>query len=376
MSAEAPDAGLDPALPFTGERFVPGAKGEIWIEHWHRYHFATRWTRGKRVLDVACGEGYGSALLARHAAHVTGADISDAAIEHAKRTYANLANVEFLCAPCTRLPIADASIDVAVSFETIEHIGEQEAFLEELARVLKPDGVLLLSCPNKLAYSDKRNFVNEFHVKELYRDELAVLLGRHFAHSFWYGQRPSFFSVIAPEAVSIPGMDHSSKPDALCPPNVEGELFETEEARAVEAYNALTDPLYFVVIASLAREALEAQPPIVSVLADRDDWVHRDYQKVMRDVEEYAEARVLLEEQIRNREAAIVTLHGDARILQKAKQQLDEALAQREGTIDALNAEIHARNLAITERDHEINRRRGWRWWLKLPLIRLGLLKE
>ena len=55
-------------LPFTGERFIPGAKGEIWIEHWHRYHFATRWAKGKRVLDVACGEGYGTALLARVAA--------------------------------------------------------------------------------------------------------------------------------------------------------------------------------------------------------------------------------------------------------------------------------------------------------------------
>jgi septal ring factor EnvC (AmiA/AmiB activator) len=144
----------------------------------------------------------------------------------------------------------------------------------------------------------------------------------------------------------------------------------------MEAYNALTDPLYFVVIASRARAPLEAQPPVLSVLADRDDWVHRDYEKVMRDVEDYAEARMLLEEQIRNREAAIVTLHGDARILQKAKQLLDEALAQRESTIDALNNELHARNVAVTERDHEINRRRGWRWWLKLPLIRLGIWKE
>jgi 2-polyprenyl-3-methyl-5-hydroxy-6-metoxy-1,4-benzoquinol methylase len=69
-------------LPFTGERFVPGTKGEIWIEHWHRYHFASRWVAGKRVLDVACGEGYGAALLARRAAHVTGVDLSAAAIEH------------------------------------------------------------------------------------------------------------------------------------------------------------------------------------------------------------------------------------------------------------------------------------------------------
>src|SRR5689334_20789642 len=57
-------------LPFTGERFIPGTRGEIWIEHWHRYHFASRWVAGKRVLDIACGEGYGTALLARRAAQV------------------------------------------------------------------------------------------------------------------------------------------------------------------------------------------------------------------------------------------------------------------------------------------------------------------
>ena len=72
MDSPSPSAGL----PFTGERFVPGARGEIWVEHWHRYHFAAQFARGLRVVDAACGEGYGSALLARHAASVVGADLS------------------------------------------------------------------------------------------------------------------------------------------------------------------------------------------------------------------------------------------------------------------------------------------------------------
>jgi 2-polyprenyl-3-methyl-5-hydroxy-6-metoxy-1,4-benzoquinol methylase len=113
-------------LPFTGERFIPGLKGEIWMEHWHRYHFAARWAAGQRVLDVACGEGYGSALLARGAAHVTGVDVSAQAIAHARSAYADRANLEFVCASCTALPLADASVDVAVTFETIEHIEGQE----------------------------------------------------------------------------------------------------------------------------------------------------------------------------------------------------------------------------------------------------------
>ena len=70
-------------LEFTGERYLPGVAGEIWMEHWHRYHFAASFVAGKRVLDVASGEGYGSALLARTAAHVTGADLSAEAVAHA-----------------------------------------------------------------------------------------------------------------------------------------------------------------------------------------------------------------------------------------------------------------------------------------------------
>src|SRR4051812_38806208 len=116
-------------LPFTGERFVPGTRGEIWIEHWHRYHFASRWVKGKRVLDLACGEGYGSALLARHAQSVTGVDVSPQAIEHARRVYGKLGNADFTVGSATSIPAAGASFDVAVSFETLEHIHEQEQFL-------------------------------------------------------------------------------------------------------------------------------------------------------------------------------------------------------------------------------------------------------
>ena len=89
-------------LPFTGERFIPGTPGEIWIEHWHRYHFASRWAAGQRVLDVACGEGYGCALLARTAREVTGVDVSAAAVAHARAQYRDLANARFVEASCTQ----------------------------------------------------------------------------------------------------------------------------------------------------------------------------------------------------------------------------------------------------------------------------------
>jgi ubiquinone/menaquinone biosynthesis C-methylase UbiE len=350
----------DPDLPFTGERFVPGTRGEIWVEHWHRYHFAARWVRGKRVLDVACGEGYGAALLAREAAHVTGVDVAQPAIDHAKRVYGHVGNAEFVRASCTQLPLADGSVEAAVSFETLEHIEAQEAFLDEIARVLSPDGVLVLSCPNKLEYSDKRNYQNEFHVKELYRDALAALVQARFPHMRWHGQRPSFFSVIAPED----------------PQGAAAQLVEVTEAKPDVAAERLEQPLYFVVVASRSRAALDAVPAALSVLSDREEWMHNNYTQVIGELYDTHHRAVALDAQVARLGEAIATLHGEARQLQDTKEAVDRALAQREASIAGLNAELAARNATLIEKQHEIDRRRGWRWWVKLPLIRLGLMRQ
>ncbi len=342
-------------LPFTGERFVPGTKGEIWVEHWHRYHFAARWCAGQRVLDVACGEGYGTALLAQTAAHVTGADLAEPAIAHARRAYAALGNATFAQAPCTQLPVADASIDVAVSFETLEHIEAQDAFMDELARVLAPGGVLVLSCPNKLEYSDKRDYANEFHVKELYREQLAALVGARFPHVAWYGQRPSFFSVIAPEANGAVG-----------------QLVEVTEAAPAEAAPWLRHPLYFLLVASRDPAALAALPPALSVLSDRDEWVHRNYAEVIRELHRKHHLGIAQEAQIALREQSIATLVADASKLHAAIA-LQEAAIEAQRALAAAQDQLHRAKVAEMER--EIVSRGGLRWWLKHPLVRLGILK-
>ena len=261
-------------LEFDGERFIPGVRGGIWIEHWHRYHFAAPWAAGKRVLDVACGEGYGSALLARQAASVIGVDVAQDAVAHASRTYGGAANLRYLQGSCTSLPLPDASIDVAISFETVEHIHGQEAFMDELARVLAPGGLLVLSCPNKAEYSDRRGFTNEFHVKELYRDELQALVAARFPHLAWFGQKPTFFSVIAPES-----------------PPAAGALVEVAEEDPSRGTALLSEPLYFIVAASRERATLEALRAPLHVLSDRGDWTYRDYEKVMRWMETASKER-------------------------------------------------------------------------------------
>jgi SAM-dependent methyltransferase len=336
-----------PDLPFTGERFVPGARGEIWIEHWHRYHFAAQFATGMRVVDAACGEGYGSALLARAAASVTGADLSAQAVAHARAAYGGIANLSFVEAPCTRLPLADASADLFVSFETVEHIREQEAFVDEIARVLAPDGLLLLSCPNKREYSDRRGFANAFHVKELYRDELAALVARRFPHARWYGQRPSFFSVIAPE-----------------PKAETGHLAEVAEADPARACPALADPLYFLVAASRSMGTLGMLPATLSVLADRDDWVHRDYEKVMRELGITVARGEALEQRVAELERAHAEAVASRDDALAWAGQLESRLAQAERTLSE-------QSRALAGKDLEIARRGGLRWWLKLPFVRL-----
>lgn len=183
-------------MEFTGERFTPECVREIWYEHWHRYAFAAPLCAGGRVLDAACGEGYGSALLAAQAAQVDGVDLSAEAVAHARRRYAGLNGLAFHEADVTRLPFEDDAFDRVVSFETLEHLEAQDAMLAEFRRVLKPGGLLLISSPDKAVYTDKEGNDNEFHVRELYRDELEALLARHFPAVRLLGQKLLFHSAI------------------------------------------------------------------------------------------------------------------------------------------------------------------------------------
>jgi len=109
------------AFPFTGERMVPGQTGAIEAEHLHRYFLARSLCRDKDVLDIASGEGYGSAFLAQTARSVIGVDLDAESVKHACSTYRS-ANLRFVVGEATTLPIDDRSLDVVVSFETIEHI--------------------------------------------------------------------------------------------------------------------------------------------------------------------------------------------------------------------------------------------------------------
>ncbi|WP_191621355.1 class I SAM-dependent methyltransferase [Marinihelvus fidelis] len=247
-------------LEFTGERFTPECVREIWYEHLHRYALAERLVAGKRVLDAACGEGYGSALLARSAASVTGVDVSEDAVAHARGRYGDTANLSFEVADCTRLPFAEQSFDVIVSFETLEHLEAHDDMLAGFRRLLAPGGVLLLSSPDKAVYTDQQGNDNPWHVRELYRDELEALLRRHFPAWRLLGQRLQFQSVIWDMAASGP------------------TLFQRWDGERVDTLDSVgREPVYYLAVAAAADADLPDLGAGLWLFDDAEESVYDHY---------------------------------------------------------------------------------------------------
>lgn len=166
---------------WTGERLETFVNNKNTVDHLHRYAIAKQYTLDKVVLDIACGEGYGTNLMSENAKFVYGVDIDSETITNAQIKYVK-SNLSFQTGSADNIPIQDASIDVVVSYETIEHHDKHDEMMLEIRRVLKPNGVLIISTPDKLFYTDKRNYINEFHVKELYKNEFFDLIGTKFTN--------------------------------------------------------------------------------------------------------------------------------------------------------------------------------------------------
>jgi SAM-dependent methyltransferase len=173
MSAFVTD---DPDLPLTGERTIPGLAEE---NYWFRRHevvyqrLADR-CAGRDVLEAGCGEGYGADLIADVAGHVIGLDYDESTVAHVRARYPR---VDMRHGNLAELPLDDASVDVVVNFQVIEHLWDQAQFVGECRRVLRPGGLLLMSTPNRITFSPGRDTpINPFHTRELNAAELAELL--------------------------------------------------------------------------------------------------------------------------------------------------------------------------------------------------------
>lgn len=331
----------DKELAWTGERYMPEIAGKIFYEHMHRYALCAEFAAGRDVLDIACGEGYGSNILAKTAKSVIGVDISLDAVKHANEIYAkNANNLEYRQGSAAALPFASAHFDLVVSFETIEHLMEQEQMLDEIVRVLKPDGKLIISTPDREIYGKIDGGHNEFHVKELSGPEFRNLLAPRFQYVQMHGQR----------LVTLGWMQSIDVDESL----LAVQPYQVQaDGRVVQALPALPAPIYWVAVCS--HTAPTKLPPSVFVnphddlyMQERD--VLRWASKVDQELREVQQHRQVLSdelEQLRTQYQSHVAALKDAhamelqiqlgRVERKYSHALD-SLRAKQGELDRLMA--------------------------------------
>jgi SAM-dependent methyltransferase len=187
-------------LRFTDERFVPMEKARITHEYYHRYAACLEAGAGKTVLDFACGEGLGSALLASRAAKVIGVDIDPATIRHGNEKYCPVTNATFVVRDGQTIPLAENSVDFIVLFKTIEYMEEHEQLLKEFLRVLHPSGGIIVSRPDREHYNEKPGHTNPYHVQKLTHEQFVCPFRDNSCFVHLYRQRLAIASLVLADA--------------------------------------------------------------------------------------------------------------------------------------------------------------------------------
>jgi GT2 family glycosyltransferase/ubiquinone/menaquinone biosynthesis C-methylase UbiE/glycosyltransferase involved in cell wall biosynthesis len=325
-------------LAWTGERYLPEITGPIRYEHLHRYALCRESVRGKRVLDIACGEGYGAACLARTAESVLGVDVDRDTIAHARQKYLATRNLSFRDGSASRIPLGNASVDVAVCFETIEHIEDHAALLGEIRRVLTPDGLLIISTPDKAVYGHSGTG-NEYHVHELERCAFERLLHAHFRHVRLGGQRLATGSVVFPLGSGNAASEYAAW-------TTEATSRSSTGAGTVE----MKDPVYLIALCSNASPP--ALPP--SVFLDPGDDLHQASEAVARWAQEAEKAREHAEAGYR---AALAEFEVFVHDRDEALDARGRAISERGEARRERDTALAERLMAITERDNAIDER-------------------
>ncbi len=335
-------------LVFTGERVVPGrVESALWEEHVSRYTFAAGFVRGKTVLDFACGSGYGAALLRSAGAdRVLANDVAPEALCYAAEDF-SAPGTTFVAADCLATPFRSEQIDVIVSFEAIEHVASHQRFLAEARRLLKPDGLLILSTPNRRTYSDESGRKpNPYHVRELYLDELREALSDHFSGIKILGQS----TVEGTLLTDISPQEGGGRQGVLLDQHLRSRQSLEERAEQFD---------FFLAVCSVGRlpEALTNLPNhlypgrsqelrglrmrhrrLQREFDDRTRWLQNREQRLLANQGELSERTrwaLALDTRVAERDATIYELQA----------RLDEAAQRARG----LNSRLDERNLRIAE---------------------------
>jgi len=347
-------------MKFTGERYIPIEQGKIRLEHYHRYAIVQDIVKQKDVLDLACGEGYGSSFMANIAQSVVGVDISEEAVQHASTKYIK-SNLNFQQGSATALNFADGTFDVVVSFETIEHLAEQAEMLAEIRRVLRPNGLLIISSPNRPIYSEESGEHNKYHVKELDFNEFNQLLKAQFPAIQYFGQRMLMGSVI---------QDMAGGQDSFRAWHDNGHDLKPSTGH-------LVDPVYFLAVCGVAVSDL---PKIDSsfIYPENIDLIKHyvGLAKWAKSLEQETEERNALikhlQAEVSERSAWGLAQEQDLKERATIIEQLQAQVTERTEWAQALEQESNERNALIKELEDETVRRGEWGLRLDAEISKLS----
>jgi SAM-dependent methyltransferase len=319
-----------------------------------RYAFARRYAEGKRVLDCGCGTGYGTAELAQTATEATGLDLSNDAIEYARAHYAR-PNTRYIAASCLDLPFPADSFDLVVAFEVIEHLAEFRRFIDESARVLFPQGIFIVSTPNKLYYTESRatSGPNPFHEHEFEATEFQAELNRVFPHvTLLIQNRVECFAF-------------ATTPLSPADARIDGDSGSVDQAHffiALCSGTNLPDARSFIYVpqsANLLREREHHIRLLNEELRTTHDWLTQTQEDRNRLLERHTELHESYESQNRwatRLDADLKTAYADLRATVERIEQLQNELAaeQEAGAATAAGyeskvRELEAENVAKTQ---------------------------
>jgi GT2 family glycosyltransferase/ubiquinone/menaquinone biosynthesis C-methylase UbiE/glycosyltransferase involved in cell wall biosynthesis len=322
----------------TDERFSAGHGLQTEIEHFHRYYLARQLAAGKHVLDIACGEGYGSALLAQVAANVIGIDIDAGAVTHAARTYAG-DNLSFRQGTTVDIPVEDASIDLIVTLETLEHFDDHDRFFAEAKRLLRAGGSLIVSTPDRTVYSADGEDENPYHVHELDLAEFRQLIGRHFAHHATFAQRAMVGSVML-------GLDAQG---------AGRQIFDRRRAAEIEASPGLKHAPYLVAICSdaplqIPKDSFYFETSDIHALTREVPWLRAEI-----------EQRIQIQETERQHQEATLSVieHANRQSIARLTQRIEDEAALSHAELREQLTDLALMQAALRASQEETARLRG-----------------
>jgi SAM-dependent methyltransferase len=338
-------------MEFTGERVVPGkVEADLFSEHFSRYCFARPLAAGKAVLDLGCGSGYGSMELARSAQSVLGMDVAWEAIDYARQHFV-APNLSFCVSDCCQLALADASLDAVVCFEVIEHLTQQDRLMREIRRVLKPEGFLLLSTPNRVFYTEERKEINPFHTREFELQEFQDFLNGYFTRvKFYYQNHVDSIFIGNPLLMDRAVFCAERKSEEVqATANFFLAVCSGDATSLIEPENLVYTPS----TANLLREQRLYIDDLEQRIVDKDSVIR----KLQREYEERTLWAVDLELQLKERDATIRQLQKE--LEEKTAWALTEAreIEAKDSTILSLQKELEEKTAWAINQVQEIEAR-------------------